>query len=158
MEWWPVAVNFLSKPEPVQKVVFSFYNRTLYKIVATYDSDATAGLTNADMIGAISASYGPATHGASATQTTANAPYGTSEAVAQWEDAKYSVSLSRESFLNAFTLVVLTKQMNAQAEASVAEAAAQARADAPQNAIDQSKKAAEEMETQRQANLKTFRP
>ena len=45
MEWWPVALNFLAKPEPVQKVVFTFYNRTLYKIVATYDNDATAGLT-----------------------------------------------------------------------------------------------------------------
>jgi hypothetical protein len=155
MEWWPVAVNFLSKPEPVQKVIFTFYNRTLYKIVATYDSDATAGLTNADMIGAISASYGPATQTASAIRTTSSTPY---EAIAQWEDAKYSVSLSRESFFNAFTLVVVTTQMNAQADASIAEAAAQARADAPQKEIDRGKKAAEEMETQRQANLKAFRP
>jgi hypothetical protein len=155
MEWWPVAVNFLSKPEPVQKVIFTFYNRTLYKIVATYDSDATAGLTNADMIDAISASYGPATQTASAIRTTSSTPY---EAIAQWEDAKYSVSLSRESFFNAFTLVVVTTQMNAQADASIAEAAAQARADAPQKEIDRGKKAAEEMETQRQANLKAFRP
>ena len=56
LEWWPVPLNVLTRPEPVQKVIFSFYNRTLYKIVATYDSDATAGLTAADMIAAISAS------------------------------------------------------------------------------------------------------
>jgi hypothetical protein len=158
MEWWPAAINFLSKPEPVQKVIFTFYNQKLYKIVATYDNDATAGLTNADMIGAISASYGPPTQAASASQTTSNAPYGAYEAIAQWEDARYSVSLSREPFLNAFTLVVLTKQMSAQADASVAEATAQARMDAPQKEIDRDKKAAEEMETQRQANLKSFRP
>ena len=53
--------TYLQEPEPVQKVIFSFYNRKLYKIVATYDNDATAGLTAADMIDVISASYGPAT-------------------------------------------------------------------------------------------------
>ena len=68
------------------------------------------------------------------------------------------MSLSRESFLNTFQLVVLTKQLNAQAEASVIEAAKQERADAPQNEIARGKKAADDLETERQANLKAFRP
>lgn len=158
MEWWPVAFNFLAKPEPVQKVTFTFYNRTLYKIVATYDNDATAGLTDSDMIGAISASYGAVAQRTSAVTTTANATFGADEAIAQWEDARYLVTLSREPFLNAFRLVVLTKQMNTLADASVAEAAAQARVDAPQKEIDRGKKAADDLETQREANLKAFRP
>lgn len=158
MEWWPVAFNIRAKPEPVQNVLFTFYNRTLYKIVATYDSDATAGLTDSDMIGAISASYGLPIKTTSAVSSTSNAASGADEAVAQWEDAKYSVTLSRERFLNGFRLVVLTRQINAEADASVAEAAAQARIDAPQMEIDRSKKAADNLEKLRQANLKAFRP
>jgi hypothetical protein len=158
MEWWPVAMNFLAKPEPVQKVIFTFYNGTLYKIVATYDNDATAGLTDSDMTAAISKSYGLATQKTSAVSTTRNPGYGTDATIAQWDDTKYSVTLSREPFLNAFRLVVLTKQMNAQADASITEAAAQARVDAPQKAIDRDKKDAADLETQRQANLKAFRP
>jgi hypothetical protein len=153
MEWWPVALNFLAKPEPVQKVIFSFYNQTLYKIAATYDSDSTAGLTDSDMIGKISATYG-----AAAVRAPSNATYGADATIAQWEDARYLVTLSREPFLNAFRLVVLTKQMNAQADASVAEAAAQARVDAPQKEIDRGKKAADDLEILRQTNLKAFRP
>jgi hypothetical protein len=158
MEWWPVPLNVLTKSEPVQKVIFSFYNGTLYKIVAAYDNDATAGLTNSDMVRAISASYGAVTTAASETSPHSDLAYGVVAGVAQWEDAKYTVTLSRESFLNAFQLVVLAKRLNTQAEASVVEAAAQERTDAPQKAIALEQKAAADLETQRRANLKAFRP
>jgi hypothetical protein len=158
MEWWPVALNVLTKSEPVQKVTFSFYNHTLYKIAVTYDDDATAGLTVSDMLRAISASYGPVTGAATETDSHSNTTYGATETVGQWEDAKYSITLLRESVLNAFQLVVLTKQLNAEAEASIVEAAEQNRADAPQREIARGKKAADDLETQRQANLKAFRP
>lgn len=158
MEWWPVPLNFLTKSEPVQKVTFSFYNGTLYKIEATYDGDATAGLTAVDMIRAISASYGPATKVASESASHSEAAYGVVEAIAQWEDTKYSVTLSRDPSLSTFQLVVLSKQLNDQAEASAIEAAKQQRADAPQNEIARGQKAAADLETQRQANLKAFRP
>jgi hypothetical protein len=84
--------------------------------------------------------------------------YGETEAIARWVDAQYSVTLSRASFLNAFRLVVLTKQLKSQAEASVVEAAKQERSDAPQKEIARTKKAADDLETERQANLKVFRP
>jgi hypothetical protein len=158
MEWWPVAINVLTKSEPVEKVIFSFYNGALYKIVALYDNDATAGLTNSDMVRAISASYGAVTTTASETGPHSELAYGVVKKVAQWEDAKYSVTLSRESFLNTFQLVVLTKQLNAQAEASIVEAAARERTDAPQKAIALDRKAADDLEIQRQTNLKAFRP
>lgn len=158
LEWWPVAPNFLTKSEPVQKVIFSFYNSTLYEIVATYDNNATAGLTNSDMVRAISASYGATTKAVSETSPHPEFAYGAVEEVAQWEDAKYSVILSREASLDSFRLLVLAKQLNAQAEASIVEAAAQERTDAPQKAIALEKKAADDLETQRRANLKAFRP
>ncbi len=155
MEWWPVALNFLTKREPVQKVIFTFYNRALYKIVAIYDNEATAGLTDADMIRAISANYGPEIKAAASTE---DMSHDAKKLVGQWEDEKYSVSLSRDSFLNAFQLVVLAKQTSERADASLADAAAQERADAPQKEIDRGKKAADDLETVRQANLKAFRP
>ena len=157
LEWWPVALNVLTKPESVQKVTLSFYNRVLYKIVATYDSDATIGLTAADMTAGISASYGPPAKEAAGTPHP-DVPYGAEEAIGQWGDAQYSVTLSRESFLNAFQLVVLTKQLDAQAEASVIEAAKQEQSDAPQKEIARNKKAADDLEAARQSNLKSFRP
>ena len=47
--------------DPVSRILFSFYNGELYRIVVTYDRDAIAGLTDDDMVGAISARYGTAT-------------------------------------------------------------------------------------------------
>ena len=159
VEWWPVPLNLLKGSESIQKVIFSFYNLKLYKIAATYDSEATAGLTAADMIGAVSASYGAATRVAAETNSHSAGAYGAIEPpLAQWDDAQYSVTLSRDSLLNTFHLVLLTKQLNAQAETSVVEAAKQERADAPQKEMDRVKKAADDLETERQANLKIFRP
>ena len=41
--------------DPVQDVVFSFYNDQLFRIVVNYDSDRTLGLTDTDLIEALSA-------------------------------------------------------------------------------------------------------
>jgi hypothetical protein len=159
MEWWPVPLNLLNGSEPVQKVIFSFYNHMLYKIEAVYDNEATAGLTAADMIGAISPSYGTATKTAADAGSHAVTSYGNvAPPLAQWENGQNSVILSRDSFLDTFHLVVLTTQVNAQAEASVIEAAKQERADAPQTEIARGKKAADALEIERQENLKAFRP
>jgi hypothetical protein len=159
LEWRPVVLNSLTQTEPVEKVVFSFYERSLYKVEATYDTDATTGLTETDMIAAISASYGtPAklddelTAGASPTFSA------TESAIARWEDGRYTASLMRDSFLNTFELVIVSNQLNDRAEASVIAAAKQELADAPQNELARGKKAANDLETERQANLKAFRP
>lgn len=159
LEWWPVSLNSLTKVEPVQKVVFSFYEGTLYKVEATYDDEATAGLTTTDMIRAISASYGtPTTVDNELASRTSQTYDATESPVAQWEDSRYTVSLIRDPFVNTFHLVMVSKQMNAQAEASAVAAAKQELADAPQNEIARGKKAADDLETERQANLKAFRP
>src|SRR5689334_25361635 len=44
--------------DPVRQIVFSFYNDQLSKIVIDYEHDRTVGLTDADAIDAISATYG----------------------------------------------------------------------------------------------------
>ncbi len=161
LTWWPVPSYQSSTPvDPVQQILFSFYNGALYKMVVTYDSSTTEGLTAEDMTRAISAKYGPATIPIVAPPASlANATtYGAPQApIAQWEDLQYSVVLSRTPFLNAFQLVICSKQLNDQAEADSAAAAKQAREDAPQMEIARVKKEADDLETARQNNLKSFR-
>ena len=161
LTWWPMPSYQSSTPvDPVQQILFSFYDGALYKMVVTYDSSTTEGLTAEDMTRAISARYGAATipivtPPASLASTTYG---GTPTPIAQWEDLQYSVILSRTSFLHSFQLVICTKQLNDQAEAASVTAAKQEREDAPQMAIARAKKEAENLETARQNNLKSFRP
>ena len=62
LTWWPVATSESDRrAETVEQVKFSFCNRELYKIEATYEDTATKGLTADDMVQAISATYGTAT-------------------------------------------------------------------------------------------------
>jgi hypothetical protein len=56
----------------------------------------------------------------SAPASVANTTYGTPQGpIAQWEDPQYCVVLSRTPFLNAFQLVIYSKQLNDQAEPPV---------------------------------------
>src|SRR4029079_9045246 len=48
-----------ASPDPVQKIVFSFYNDQLFRLVIDYDPDRTEGMTDADMIAGVSSAYGP---------------------------------------------------------------------------------------------------
>ena len=161
LTWWPMPSYQSSTPvDPVQQILFSFYNGALYKMVVTYDSSTTEGLTAEDMTRAISAKYGPATIPiVAAPASLASTTYGVTQApIAQWEDPQYSVILSRTSFLNGFQLVICSKELNDQAEAASATAAKQEREDAPQMEIARVKKEADDLETARQNNLKSFRP
>ena len=63
LEWRPQ--HFLGDPslktDPVRELLLSFYSDELFRIVVTYDRYRTEGLTDEDMIEALSAKYGPAT-------------------------------------------------------------------------------------------------
>ena len=160
LTWWPFPSYQSSTPvDPVQQVLFSFYNGALYKMAVTYDSSTTEGLTTEDMTRAISAEYGAATIPIVARASLANTTYGaTPTPIARWENLQYSVILSRTSSLNGFQLVICTKELNDQAEAASVAAAKQEREDAPQMEIARAKKEADDLEMARQNNLKSFRP
>ena len=62
LTWYPPQPLGSSRPaEPVEKILFSFNNGELYRMLVTYDSSAIKGLTDEDMIRAVSAKYGDAT-------------------------------------------------------------------------------------------------
>ena len=147
-----------AQAESVQEIRFSFYNGELYKIAVTYGNLATKGLTAEDMVRAISTKYGAATLPVAAPAPTALADTFTKQPIAFWEDAQYSLTLSRSSLSDAFQLVLCARQLNDQAGAAIAEAVKQEREGAPEREIARVKKQIDDLETTRQANLKAFRP
>lgn len=158
LTWWPRLSGYPPKPEAIREIHFSFCNGKLYRIYVTYDDKATKGMTTADMVRAISATYGtPATP--DATISFSSGVYATEEKVLdRWEDAQYSVNLLRPSSYSSFALVLFAKQLNDQAEAAIAAASKLGLEEAPQNALDLKKKEAADLEAMRVKNLKTFRP
>ena len=60
---WRAQRSLASSPQadPVTEVLFSFYNGELFRMVINYDQYRTKGLTDEDMVEAISARYGTAT-------------------------------------------------------------------------------------------------
>ncbi len=57
--WQPPPVRGASpQADSVKKVLFSFYNGQLFRMVVSYDRDRTEGLTAEDMVAAISETYG----------------------------------------------------------------------------------------------------
>src|SRR6202023_1984379 len=80
--WYPPQPFGSSRPaEPVEKVLFSFCNGELYRILVTYDSSAIKGLTDDDMIRAVSAKYGVATQPAATVNFPTNPSYRATEKV-----------------------------------------------------------------------------
>ena len=149
-----------SRPaEPVEKVLFSFYNGALYRMLVTYDSSAIKGLTDEDMIRVVSAKYGVATRPVADVNFPTNPSYrATEKVIARWEDSEYSFNLIRSSGSDTFAIVMFDKRLDAQAGLSIAESVQLERQEAPQKEVERVKKEADDLEVERQKNIKTLRP
>ncbi len=158
LSWWPRISGYPPRPEAIREVLFSFCDGKLYRIYVTYDGSATEGMTNDDMARVISETYGtPSTP--DARMNLATGAYGATEKVIdRWEDSQYSVNLLRPSFSSTFALVLVAKQLNAEAEAASDAASKLEQQGAPQKAIDRKKKEADDREAMRVKNMKTFQP
>jgi hypothetical protein len=145
--------------EPSSQILFSFYNGVLYKIVVIYDRDATKGLTDDDMVQAVSARYGAATRFYPELNfPTHNAYASTDIYIARWEDSQNSVNLFLSSNRSSFQLAIFSKQLDAQAKAAILESEKLEKQEALQVEIGRPKREADELEVARQINQKTFRP
>jgi hypothetical protein len=160
LTWYPPLPFESARPaEPVQKVLFSFYNGELYRMLVTYDSDAVKGLTSEDMIRMLSAKYGTATRPAAEVNFPTNDTYrATEKVIARWEDPQYSLNLFRTSMSETFAVVLFAKQLDAQAAAAIAESAKLERQEAPQVEAARVKQAAVDLEAERLKNIKALRP
>jgi hypothetical protein len=160
LTWYPSQSLGSSRPaEPVEKILFSFNNGELYRMLVTYDSSAIKGLTDEDMIRVVSAKYGVATRPVADLNFPTNPSYRASEkVVARWEDSQYSLNLFRSSASNTFAIVMFDKRLDAQAGASIAESVLLEQLEAPQREAERVKKQADDSEGERQKNIKTLRP
>jgi hypothetical protein len=168
LEWRPPYVmsgSTMTQSDPVQRIVFSFYDGQLFRLVISYDRQRTNGLTDADMIEALSATYGAALLQSSAKNLPALTGSLVSELgapIAQWGDIDYSVGLYRSSFASEFRVVVTSPRLEALARTAAAEAIRLDEREAPQREVDRKQKEADDtraaQEKARLANKATFTP
>jgi hypothetical protein len=150
--------------DPVQQIVFSFYNDQLSKMVVDYDHDRTAGMTEMDMIEAISKAYGPRLNPAARKARAVASPLEEESGtpVARWGDADYSVVLYRSSYAAGFRMIVTSPRLEALARTADAQAIRLDEREAPQREIARQKKDVEDtrdaQEKARSANKAVFRP
>lgn len=161
--WQPSSVAAVSqRPDAVRKVVFSFYNDSLFRIVVDYDPRRTEGLTDADMIEALSTTYGLATLPATGFLPLARSvSKGREGLVVSWEDADYAVSLTSSS-PSTFALIIVSKSVDALASVASADAAWMDRLEAPQRDVErrdqQTQQGRDKEDAARLANRAAFRP
>jgi hypothetical protein len=180
--WQPPRVLRLSPDgDSVRKVLFSFYNGQLFRMVVTYDRDRTEGLTTADLIDAISATYGlPMLPAMPSTASRSLVPGGSAtppqrqdtaysrsldyedKILARWDDADHSIHLFQSAYQSGFGLVVSSKPLDALARVAIAEAARLDLQEAPQRELERQQKQTEDnrlkSDTARRANKQTFKP
>ena len=165
LEWRPQgSLPFSPQADAVSEVLFSFYNGELFRMVVNYDRHRTEGLTDEDMIEAISAKYGTATRPeAKIILFSSFQVYNDNEKViARWEDPRYSLNLFRSSYQPTFGMLVFSKQLDGLARAAILEALRLDEQEAPQREIERQKKEEEQNRLQqdkaRLVNKAAFRP
>lgn len=159
LAYWPIPTStYSARAESVSQILFSFYDGKLYKIAVTYDGDATQGMTDDDMVSAISARYGTATRFYPEIALPSDDERAPKETViARWEESGNSADLSRSESLNSFGLTVLSESLETKVEASILESLKLEKQEAPQKEIDRQKGEADKLEAARQKNIKAFR-
>jgi hypothetical protein len=161
----------LSRADSVRNILFSFCNGELFRIVVTYDPDRTEGMTEEDLIEAISEEYGTATRPTAEIILTSTHLYNegeklildqSEEVIARWEDSQFVFNLFQYSSQNTFGLVAYSKRLDALAQSAIAEAIRLDKQEAPQREIERQNKLEREVhakyEKARRANKAPFRP
>ncbi len=109
LEWRPRYYAGGASPvtDPVDMMLFRFYDDQLFMVVVDYDRRRTEGMSPADMIAAVSATYGPVSQVPSRRLGTPTVQYGFPDTpLAVWGNADYSVTLLRVTYPASFRLVV----------------------------------------------------
>jgi hypothetical protein len=142
LEWrpsrWTPGVTAAST-DPVDQILFAFYDDQLFRIVVDYSHERTTGLTDADLIEAVSTMYGmPLVASTKARARVAPTPDAESGMViAKWGDADHSVALSRTtSYGAAWRLIVTDTALEMVARRAETQATKLEAIEAPQKEVD----------------------
>ena len=146
LEWRPRNYSGSTSPQtdPVDVMLFRFYDDQLFKVIVDYDRRRTDGMSAADMIEAISATYGPVSQVPSRQLGTPTVQYGFPDTpLAVWGNADYSVTLLRVTYPVAFRLVVASTRLDELARTASVAAVRLDAAEAPQRERDRQKREAD---------------
>jgi hypothetical protein len=165
LEWRPRYFSRGVSPhtDPVDLMLFRFYDDQLFRVIVDYDRDRTAGMTEADMIEAITATYGLASRPLPRSGRIPAVQYGAPDKpLAIWGDTQYSITLLRVAYPETFRLVVSFTRLDNLARTASAEAVRLDASEAPQREIERQKKEADEaraaQEKAKIENKAVFRP
>jgi hypothetical protein len=159
----PYVSSIDTMADPVREIAFTFYNDALYQVVVTYDRDRTEGLTNTDILEAVSAAYGVPALASAKIRTTPPAEAAPDSIVlAQWESGESLVTLLRGSHTPEFQLILISKSLSTQARSAIREAVRLDTIEAPRRESEQRKKEAGDASAARDktrvTNKAAFRP
>ena len=145
----------------IGEMVFSFVDDRLFKMTVVYERGRTTGLTNADMIAALTELYGAPTGTAAPPRAAADA-LDTAAVIAEWRREDTHMSLRRGRYNESFSLVITSVSLDAIARKAQASALVMDVREAPAREAALSKKRADEQrqveEQTRTTNKKVFTP
>ena len=152
--------------DSVGQIVFSFIDDQLFRLTISYERNGTEGMTDVDMIAALSGRYGSPLM--PSRQTRASSTFfdrSASEStapVAQWSNGDATIVLSRNAFTGGYQLVVASARLDALARTASAEAARLDQREAPARDIARRQQDADDAraakEKARLANKEKFQP
>ena len=131
LEWRPryTAGRTVPDTDPVREITFSFIDDKLFMISASYEPRLVEGLKDADLVAAVSASYGaPTPTPVSARAMNRGEP--DERVVAAWDDEDVQVRLIRSQFAG-YRLVVSSASLATAAQTATAAAVVTDREEAP---------------------------
>jgi hypothetical protein len=164
LEWRPhYSRGAARQTDAVARVTFGFYNDQLFRIVIDYDRLRTEGMTEADMVGAISETYGPPSRRVVPTGPVVQRDEPEDLLVATWEDADNSVTLLRVLDSSAFRMIVASTRLRALAQDAGAGAVQLDSHEAPQHDVparihDVDEDGQSGQQRARRANKAAFKP
>jgi hypothetical protein len=150
-----------AKEDPVSEIALTFHNGELARMAVVYDRYKVDGMTEDDMIKALSASYGTA---AKPTAEIAYHSYYAESApvLARWEDSQNSYNLIRSGDRSSFAMVLYSKRLDALVQPAIVEAVRLEALAAPEREAERAKKQAGDNqaleEKSRLSNIASFRP
>jgi len=166
LEWRPthwMSESVAAQSDPVQQVTFSFYNDQLFRVIVDYDRHRTDGMTDADIIAAVSQTYGPPLkQTAKRTSAAAASIDSDNTAIGRWEGVDYAVGLYRSQYATTFRMIVTSPRLDALARTADAQSLRLDAREAPQRELARQKKEVDDARTAqekaRAVNKATFRP
>ena len=118
--------------DPVDRLIFSFYEHRLFRVVVDYAPDRTEGMTESDMVAAVSAIYGSPLRRTLASSEAGLVPARPAETViAEWTRGDQSVALLALQGRTAFRMIVVSSALQTLAREGGAREAPTDRPDGP---------------------------